>query len=754
MLIRIRGGKAGIKEYLQTGRKRGRVQSRDELDERIILAGDLDATEQIYQTVPGRGERYLHITISFREDQVPVETLQEISDAFRRFALAAYRSDEYYYYCEAHIPRVQAELDQRTGQMIERKPHLHIVIPKVNLLSGRGLDPFGKVKRQVEYIDAFQEQMNDRLGLESPKDYRRLQAADRSEIIGRYSGDFFRPAGRELKQELLQAALSCADYDDFVAHLHTRGSVRVRNQGTAKAYLNLKRSADARGVNLKESVFSQGFLQLSPEERLANIRDEAAQAALPAKKSRLTAKQHEDQIHQWQTLRSREVKYLNSGNRSQWKRYQAAETPERLQMLDDLEQAFYYRWPGPEAQLTGTDLYLPKAEEISVPYEKMAGADLLAVADTAPDSQIGQLVKDAAQNHEYTQAQQQFSAEYAERLSLTALLNHLSHTHGINPAAYTVAPTAGGQSLQLPDGRESTGLGLLVEQLHLPPADAIRIIDEVCQAQEQGQQERARSDYTAELWKQFARERDEAYRQAAALKRRNRAAAADQRRSYKAKHAREKQQLYRRHTRNTADRKAALSLLNMDKVHRYQEIFVRVQEENDEIDKQVSGRYTYQAWLQRRAEKSDEKSLQELQRLCRWWTSLGSQQNAVGAPGHRSVNAVLMQEEKWSYRVESNGNVHYAYNSNEALIDRGARVDFIYTDTQVTETGLRFAMMKYGTHLKIYGSEEFKHEIVTTAARLNLPLIFTDAWMNREVASIRKRLSKERERRDAGMEMG
>ena len=41
MLIRINGGAGGIKEYLEDGQKKDRFYTRDELDERVILDGDL-----------------------------------------------------------------------------------------------------------------------------------------------------------------------------------------------------------------------------------------------------------------------------------------------------------------------------------------------------------------------------------------------------------------------------------------------------------------------------------------------------------------------------------------------------------------------------------------------------------------------------------------------------------------------------------------------------------------------------------------
>jgi hypothetical protein len=68
MLIRISGGIQGIKEYLENGQKQGRDFSRDELDERVILAGDLEATDAVIQRMDNDGEKYLHVTIAFKDE--------------------------------------------------------------------------------------------------------------------------------------------------------------------------------------------------------------------------------------------------------------------------------------------------------------------------------------------------------------------------------------------------------------------------------------------------------------------------------------------------------------------------------------------------------------------------------------------------------------------------------------------------------------------------------------------------------------
>ena len=82
MLLRAKGRHDGVKEYLEKGRKLGRDLERDELDERVILAGDLELTNSIIQSidVAPNVDRYLSVTMSFKEDSVSRETLEAITE--------------------------------------------------------------------------------------------------------------------------------------------------------------------------------------------------------------------------------------------------------------------------------------------------------------------------------------------------------------------------------------------------------------------------------------------------------------------------------------------------------------------------------------------------------------------------------------------------------------------------------------------------------------------------------------------------
>jgi hypothetical protein len=98
MLVKYGGGKGGIKEYLEEGKKQGREKSRHELDERIVLEGDLDICEKISESRETDGQKYAHITLSFTEDEVKLnpELLKQIVSDYKKFALGngAYEENE------------------------------------------------------------------------------------------------------------------------------------------------------------------------------------------------------------------------------------------------------------------------------------------------------------------------------------------------------------------------------------------------------------------------------------------------------------------------------------------------------------------------------------------------------------------------------------------------------------------------------------------------------------------------------------
>ena len=336
MLISVGGGNSGIEDYLEKGKKKDREHTRDELDERVILDGNLFHTRQVIDSMDTQAQRYLHFTLGFKEDHISPELLQTISDDFRAFSMHAYDSDEYDFFSEAHLPKIKTLLDKRTGELIERKPHIHIAIPEVNLLTGARLEPFGRVKNQTHFIDAFQEVINEKYGLESPKMNLRTTFNSSSEIVSRHKGDIFVGQGKALKETAFNILMESKiqSLPDFSHALSQAGfEVKIRNAKNDDPYLNIKMNDHSvKGVNLKDLVFRSDFLAKSLPEKHASLSTYDPKQYIEQSKSnyRATPKHHQD-LKQWYEQKSYEVRYVKFRNRQQ---YKSLNQNDKLKFLD------------------------------------------------------------------------------------------------------------------------------------------------------------------------------------------------------------------------------------------------------------------------------------------------------------------------------------------------------------------------------------------------------------------------------------
>lgn len=349
MLIRITGGREGLRIYLEEGRKAGREFTRDQMDERVVLVGSLERFEEITSIMENEGEKYLHLTFAMREDDLlPPSTKRAIVEEFERFAFSAYEKDEYYVYAEAHYPKIK-EYTDANGKTVHRMQHTHLAIPRYNLVTGQILDPFGKVDRIIEYINAFQEHINAKYGLASPKAHPRLQFTPDSEMISRIKGDLFTGNDHEYRQAILDAVVEqgIENFEDFQAMLaRDYGETRIP-KSKAGEFINVHPTGKARGINLKDPWFRRDFIELPTEEkraRLAQAREneqanEEAALCFPG----LAAPTPEEctaLLDEWHNLKAREVRYVNSGNKKFFAAYSAADRAEKLAMLDAQQKAW------------------------------------------------------------------------------------------------------------------------------------------------------------------------------------------------------------------------------------------------------------------------------------------------------------------------------------------------------------------------------------------------------------------------------
>ncbi len=341
MLIRVGGGNADIGDYLRNGIKNGREHTRDELDHRVILESNLNATELIIDGIDTNAERYLHITLSFKEDHVDNETMSSIVNEFKTFAMKAYSKEEYNFYAEVHVPKIKSLVDKKTKKLIERKPHIHIVIPKTNLQTNKRLAPFEIVEHNQAYIDAFQEVINEKYGLASPKMNIRSNFTSESTIIERNKGDTFKGANKAIKEEILKHVLTMppSSLNDFSAYLVEQGyEFKERNKGKENNYLNIKDQGKSKGINLNDTVFTERFLSLPIEQKQQNLSSPSTHDYIAPEigNYQATKKHYADLVH-WNEHRLHEVRHIKFRNRAT---YKAMSTQEKITFIQQKKKAF------------------------------------------------------------------------------------------------------------------------------------------------------------------------------------------------------------------------------------------------------------------------------------------------------------------------------------------------------------------------------------------------------------------------------
>lgn len=150
MLVRFfsrgRGGSAGPINYL-LGRKRDRVGA-------SVLRGDVQQTADLIDSLKFR-RRYTSGCLSFAEQTICSKTKNTIMDEFERAVFAGLDRDQYDILWIEHTDKDRIELN--------------FVIPNVELLSGKRLQPYYD-RADRNRINHFQQYINARFDLADPND--------------------------------------------------------------------------------------------------------------------------------------------------------------------------------------------------------------------------------------------------------------------------------------------------------------------------------------------------------------------------------------------------------------------------------------------------------------------------------------------------------------------------------------------------------------------------------------------------------
>lgn len=351
MIVEIGGGKGGFKEYLEHGKKQGRDLHRDQLDQRVALAGDLDVFEMATSAHGGGGHHYDHITLSFSERHVTDEMLQVAVAEFRDHALAAWPEAERHriaFYAEAHRPRILSYINSETGKKMERLTHIHIGLGKHDLLTGESIEPLGFLGAQADnlkYIDAWQESFNARHGFGSPKDNPKITPENAVDVLARYTGQ--RPDelgsfnGRKaalevtLQKEII--AENITTWESFGKLLTKHGAVSKMREGQFGECYRLMPHGASRAMRLQGVFFQRQFIERPTSEKVAILSEKAKVAYLEQMQPRKEPQYIAKMLAEWHGFKARENRYLHTGSKFYQEVYKPADAATRQHLLDQIE---------------------------------------------------------------------------------------------------------------------------------------------------------------------------------------------------------------------------------------------------------------------------------------------------------------------------------------------------------------------------------------------------------------------------------
>ena len=183
MIVKISKGEKGVADYLKTGKKRDSKLTRDEKDDRLPLAGNLDLiemSEKHQSKKKNKKHNYYHISLSFTSEEwsrlYESGNIDEFIMDFLKLTFPNHDIEELLFYAEAHLPIIKEELyiprpegalenrvlnkKHKNGEPLKREPHIHLIVSFENMKfthsvkTGGAIYTKGASKQQAKAIMA------------------------------------------------------------------------------------------------------------------------------------------------------------------------------------------------------------------------------------------------------------------------------------------------------------------------------------------------------------------------------------------------------------------------------------------------------------------------------------------------------------------------------------------------------------------------------------------------------------------------
>ena len=332
-------------------------------------------------------------------------------------------------------------------------------------------------------------------------------------------------------------------------------------------------------------------------------------------------------------------------------------------------------------------------------------------------------------------------SEIKQRLDGARLLAYVSKSHGVMVDKYEVTKGRDGADRIRVDTKHLTVSDFLTKKMGLTWPDAKEILSK-CYAEQQEQIEVApRVSLKQDLWREFNdwrmsdfnTEKEIAWQ---VYKADNKARLAD----IKTEYTQQKAIIERQSDpRKYAERRVATSVLRMQKLEKEKAARAIAQAKLATLKDRYGRKPAdlYRAWLAERAEKGDSVALAELRRQQdRTVAPAAGTDIITGKQNIKPVEVEPIKKERISYVVSDRGDVTYRRDGADIIRDEARRVVILRHTKEDIETALRFSVQKFGSHLKLNGTDDFKRRAVEVAVESGLKIEF----INPELEQYRQHL--------------
>lgn len=319
MIMRITENIEGIEHYFESGQKKGRQKSREEIDKRVYLSGDLDAfSDAVKHTNKAKKwkNNYWHITGSFalNDQDISDEKIKSIHQDILKYYFCRYDIDKIIHASEIHRPKIQT--NAIGGQ---RFAHFHMAISKWDQETDNQL-------RQLPYkhgaAKAFQSYLALKYGLEDPANNEREKRPGPDELAAMQGKplDPDRPKKITLpdyKKKLIRLLAEVTSIKDAKAILEAQEDITEvadpKPLASGNKYFRIKSSLFPKIQNI--NLQGQGFEEL---EELYYTPKETAERIMQGKYKPLPAPKPWGDYKGWDRVAAAEVQRAIFEKHQKW----------------------------------------------------------------------------------------------------------------------------------------------------------------------------------------------------------------------------------------------------------------------------------------------------------------------------------------------------------------------------------------------------------------------------------------------------